>query len=148
MSVTRVATAKDYEDDRNPLMIFSEAVRRAFVTMLDCSLFTSPSFVIVSLSGFFTVLGLFTPFVYTSQRAVRNGIKKDVAYLLLSVIGISNFVGRFASGIIATMPCAKALYTSAIMLVACGAAVMVSSASFDGVFQICCAAGFGFCIGK
>lgn len=148
MSVTRVATAKDYEDDRNPLMVCSEAVRRAFVTMLDCSLLTSPSFAIVSLSGFFTVLGLFTPFVYTTQRAIRNGVKKDVAYLLLSVIGISNFVGRIVSGIISTMPCSKALYTSAVMLIACGVAVIISTVSFDQAFQICCAAGFGSCIGE
>lgn len=148
MTVTRAATVKDFEEDQSPWIFCSEAIKRAFMTMLDCGLFAAPSFIIVALGAFFTFVGQFSPFVYTAPRAHRSGMEERSAYLLLSVMGVASLIGRIVSGLIVTAPHCKAHYVTGVMLSVCGVAVMSSNFSFNGGFQIFCAAVFGACIGK
>lgn len=65
MSVTRLPTYNDIlEEKKKKFTIFPEAVRRALATMLDFSLLKSITFIILGISGFFTAMGMYTPFMY------------------------------------------------------------------------------------
>ncbi|CAG2182383.1 unnamed protein product, partial [Oppiella nova] len=75
--------------------------------MLDFSLVReSSAFTLLSVSNMFGMMGFYVPFVYITQFAVtqvRDGeelVKVDSAALLISVIGISNTIGRLCFGVI------------------------------------------------
>jgi MCP family monocarboxylic acid transporter-like MFS transporter 14 len=44
------------------------------------------------------MLGFYTPFVYLPNLAVMNGVKVEDANFLISIIGISNTLGRILAG--------------------------------------------------
>ena len=50
------------------------------------------------ISNIFGMLGFYTPFVYLPNLAVLNGVAVEDANFLVSVIGISNTLGRVAAG--------------------------------------------------
>ena len=56
----------------------------------------------------------------TQDRAVLNGVDKDDASFLLSVIGIANTLGRIVLGWISDKPWLNRLYTYNISLAVCG----------------------------
>ena len=65
MSVTRLPTKKDLaEESSTSCNLCPEAVRRTLYTMLDMSLLRSPTFLVLALSGFFTMMGFYVPFTY------------------------------------------------------------------------------------
>lgn len=63
LSVTRLPTKKDLEEEEE-FHCCPEAVRRTVGTMLDVSLLKSISFILLCISGFLTLMGFFTPFIY------------------------------------------------------------------------------------
>jgi len=68
-------------------------------TMLNPELLKDPKFLLIGISNAFGFLGFYVPFVYLPSMAHSNeGISKDQAAFLLSVIGISNTFGRLVSG--------------------------------------------------
>lgn len=70
--------------------------------MLDVSLLVSPTFLLLSISGFFTMLGLFVPFIYLKGVATESvGLSVSLATLLVSIIGMANTAGRVVAGWIA-----------------------------------------------
>lgn len=88
MSVTRLPTHTDVEEaEDQSCKICPEAVRRTLATMLDMTLLKSPSFMLLAVSGFFTMMGFFVPFMYISQRATSGGMDSNVALYIVSAIG-------------------------------------------------------------
>ncbi|ODM93666.1 Monocarboxylate transporter 14 [Orchesella cincta] len=81
--------------------------------MLDFSLLRSPTFIIFSISGMFSMLGLFVPFVFLMDQAysvLKDDIDdKQALTLLISLIGAANTVGRILAGWIADRPFINAL---------------------------------------
>ena len=57
--------------------------------MLDVSLLQSPAFMLLALSGFFTMAGFFVPFMFIKQRAMDAGMDEQLSLLIVSVIGES-----------------------------------------------------------
>jgi MFS family permease len=73
--------------------------------MFDLSLLRSPTFILIGLSGFFAFAGLYTPFVFVTEKAEKElGIEKTKASLILSVLGASNTVSRILAGLVADHP--------------------------------------------
>jgi hypothetical protein len=69
MSVTRLPTKKDVaEEQSQSCNLCPEAVRRTLYTMLDMSLLRSPTFILLALSGFFTMMGFYVPFGYLQRK--------------------------------------------------------------------------------
>jgi hypothetical protein len=65
LSVTRLPTYNDVmEEQTQSCKLCPEAVKRTLKTMLDMSLLSSPSFLILCLSGFITMMGFYVPFMY------------------------------------------------------------------------------------
>ena len=68
-------------------------------TMLNPAILKDPKFLLIGISNAFGFLGFYVPFVYLPSMACTNdGISVDQAAFLLSIIGISNTLGRLVSG--------------------------------------------------
>lgn len=147
MSVTRTATAKDYLEDHK-VMCCPVSMRRTIATMLDMSLLKSPSFLLLSISGFFTVLGMYAPFIYIEARAIKHNMDKEAAVFLMTLVGVTNTVGRIISGIISSFPNVNATMLSYVSLVLSGAATMLSVISITIGFQYTYACVFGITVGN
>lgn len=147
MSVTRTATAKDYLEDHK-CVCCPESVRRTLSTMLDMSLLKSPSFLLLSVSGFFTVLGMYTPFMYIEQRAIKHGIEKSAAVLLITLLGVTNTIGRIFSGIISSLPNMNANAISYVSLIMSGAVTILSCFWITTAVQYTYACVYGLTVGN
>ncbi|CAG9133598.1 unnamed protein product [Plutella xylostella] len=145
MMVTHVPTQEDTEEEKSCRMC-PQAVKRALATMLDVSLFKSPTFIILALSGFFTMLGFFVPFLYVKARAEENNIETGTSMMLVSCIGIANIVGRIACGLVSSVPKISPLWLNNIALTAGGIATMLSGKCFHVVFQFAYCCVFGLAI--
>ncbi|KHN86540.1 Monocarboxylate transporter 14 [Toxocara canis] len=95
------------------------SVRAAVRSMLDVSLFTSPSFIILAISGFLTLCCLFVPFIYLGEQASQIGVSKDRQAFLLTSLGIINIAGRIICGIISDLPSVDPLMVSNVAII-CG----------------------------
>merc|ERR1711970_1392600 len=74
-------------------------LRSVLKEMMNFSLLKDPLFLLIGISNVFGMMGFYTPFVYLPDMAEQYvGITKDSASFLISVIGISNTLGRVASG--------------------------------------------------
>lgn len=86
--------------------------------MLDFSLLLSPTFIIFAISGMFSMLGMFVPFVFLMNQAeavlskeLPKGevVEQSSLTMLISIIGAANTVGRILSGWVADRPFVNAL---------------------------------------
>ncbi|VVC24375.1 Major facilitator superfamily,Major facilitator superfamily domain [Cinara cedri] len=109
MSVTRIPAWNELDENDEETAAKSNAFQKnikkyyktamhTLTTMLDFSILSSPSFFILSCSGFFTLMGFFVPFIYISEKAVSMGMEKNMAVWLVSTIGITNTLGRVICG--------------------------------------------------
>ncbi|KAG6446020.1 hypothetical protein O3G_MSEX004225 [Manduca sexta] len=147
LAVTHVPTKEDAQEETSGKCRFCpEAVRRTLATMLDVSLFRSPTFVILALSGFFTMLGFFVPYMYVSKRAEANNMDANLTGWLVSAIGVSNIIGRVMCGLVSSMPKMSPLWLNNIALSAGGIATMMSGLCYDTVFQYAYCAVFGLAV--
>ncbi|KAF2895374.1 hypothetical protein ILUMI_10798 [Ignelater luminosus] len=146
LSVTRITTQRDIEERYAICVCCPVSMKRTLATMLDLSLLKSPSFLLLSFSGFLTLLGLYTPFLFMPQRAILYGMKPQIAYFLLSTLGIANTIGRIVSGIFSSFPHIKALLVSYVSLIICGCATIASSLSHEIWWQFSFASIYGLSI--
>ncbi|XP_023233486.1 monocarboxylate transporter 12-like isoform X1 [Centruroides sculpturatus] len=98
----------------------------AFSEMLDASLLRNVIFIMFGLSNFFTNIGFNVPYVYTKVRANALGITDEHTSILLSVIGISNTVGRVALGYLSDRKWVNRLFLYNASLTICGLATAFS----------------------
>lgn len=149
MSVTRLPTQHDVEEEvEESCKICPEAVRRTLATMLDMSLFRSPTFMLLATSGFFTMMGFFVPFLYVSARAQTGGVDSQSADLIVSAIGISNTIARIMCGFLSSFDSISALHLNNVAITIGGIATIFSGNILEMWYQYTYAAIFGLAIGK
>jgi len=147
MQVTRLPTFNDVlEEETNTCTLCPEAVQRTLATMLDISLLTSPTFLLLCISGFITMMGFYIPFMFVTDRAKTAGMDPDLAQWLLSTIGITNTLGRIFCGIVTSLPKVSALAITNIALSVGGIATIFSGLSMSDAYQFGYAAVFGLAI--
>merc|ERR1712110_704888 len=77
----------------------SEGMRVVLKEMVNVKLLFDPLFLLIGISNAIGMIGFYTPFVYLPSMAAQyDGISTEDAAFLVSVIGISNTVGRVLSG--------------------------------------------------
>ncbi|KAI2797115.1 hypothetical protein BLOT_015572 [Blomia tropicalis] len=76
----------------------TETVKESCCSGFDLSLLKRPSFVLLAVSGFLCLVGFFIPFIYISDRAKLLGCSPEKCAFILSVIGITNTIGRVFCG--------------------------------------------------
>ncbi|GBP20949.1 Monocarboxylate transporter 12 [Eumeta japonica] len=147
LAVTHVPTKEDAREEREQkCKLCPEAVKRALATMLDVSLFKSPTFIILALSGFFTMLGFFVPYMYVKQRADKNDFPSSAGMMLVPTIGIANIIGRVVCGSVSSMPKVSPLWVNNIAVSAGGLATMFSGYCFSEVYQFTYCVIFGLAV--
>eukprot|EP00092_Neocalanus_flemingeri_P017707 GFUD01019160.1.p1 GENE.GFUD01019160.1~~GFUD01019160.1.p1 ORF type:complete len:452 (+),score=88.21 GFUD01019160.1:104-1459(+) len=70
-----------------------ETIKESLMTMLK-----SPPMMFLIISHFLVHLGIFVTFTFYADRAAIFGISRDNSTLLLSIMGVSNFLGRIIFG--------------------------------------------------
>lgn len=100
-----------------PCLVLPDSFKEALGTMMDVSLLKNPVFLLIGISNVFGMAGLYVPFVYLVDAAVLDGIERNSASILLSIIGITNTVGRVACGFIADFPQVDSLLLNNICLI-------------------------------
>ncbi|XP_053697939.1 monocarboxylate transporter 12-like [Sabethes cyaneus] len=147
MSVTRLPTQNDVEEtEEQTCKICPEAVRRTLATMLDMSLLQSPSFMLLAVSGFFTMMGFFVPFMYITQRAVSGGMDPQISLFIVSAIGISNTIARIVCGFLSSFKSVNALHLNNVAITMGGIATMLSGVYITEAAQFTYAGVFGIAI--
>lgn len=99
LSVTRAPTQRDL-NQQTKCVCCPEAVLRVLATMLNFQMLKSPTFIILLLSGYLSLMGTYVVFIYLPRYAISRGIDNRSSALLLSVIGVSNTVGRAVCGLV------------------------------------------------
>ncbi|XP_022251797.1 monocarboxylate transporter 12-like isoform X2 [Limulus polyphemus] len=124
----------------------SPAMIDTFRQMLDFSLLFRPTFLVLAISGFLTMIGFFVPFMYLVDRAGMNGIPPEKGAFILSVIGITNTVGRLFSGWVCDRPEVKTLVINNTALVVGGVCTVLNPLLNTYSLLLAYAAIFGFSI--
>lgn len=97
-------------------------LRSILRSMIDTSLLSNPSFVLIAITGFLTLFCLFVPFIFLGKQAVKVGANaREQSYLLLSM-GIVNFFGRIICGAISAMPKVDPLLVHNVAVISAGLA--------------------------
>ncbi|XP_055837911.1 uncharacterized protein LOC129906263 [Episyrphus balteatus] len=147
MSVTRLPTKRDILEERQKgCQLCPEAVRRTLATMLDTSLLKSPSFMLLAISGFLTMMGFFVPFIFVVRRALMAGMDEHKALFIVSAIGITNTFARIGCGLLSSFDGISPLYLNNIAITAGGLATIFSGHLINDTTQFIFAAIFGICI--
>ncbi|XP_060523862.1 monocarboxylate transporter 12 [Cylas formicarius] len=126
--------------------LWPAATGRVLMTMLDFSLFKSPTFIILAVGGFFTMMGFYVPFMYLVDRARDNSMDQQTAVFLVSSIGIANTIGRVLCGLLSSFPGVNALLVTNIALTLGGVATIFSGVSLTPGYQFFYTAIFGLSI--
>ncbi|KAJ2951044.1 hypothetical protein O0L34_g5419 [Tuta absoluta] len=90
--------------------------------------------------------GFYVPFVYIVDAAEMNGIEKSQASFLLSIVGITNTVGRIACGWVADFPWMDSLLLNNICLVIATISVGVTPFCHTYAAYVAVAIAFGLAI--
>ena len=72
----------------------AQPIWNALKEMVNLTLLVNPIFLLVGISNVFGMLGFYVPFVYLPNMAVKRGVSVENANFLLSIIGISNTLGK------------------------------------------------------
>ena len=143
LDTTAAQTNVDVLDLRKSENAFVNALK----TMLNPALMTDPKFVLIGISNLFGFLGFFVPFLYLPSLASSlNSISPDQASLLVSVIGISNTVGRIGCGYISDFACVDSLAVTNISFFLTGVCIIVFPLLSSFTEFIILSLVFGLCI--
>lgn len=117
--------------------------------LLDFSILKENSFIFYSLFGLFATLGFFAPHLYIIELSVSWGVERERATFMLSIMAVSEILGRFSIGWILTRPCL--MKKKLLVLLAC---IVIMAADLVGFalvrefysLAVCCAL-YGFFMG-
>lgn len=74
-------------------------MRDALFSMMDFSLLLNPVFLLIAFANMLGMIGYWMPFMFLVDRTiVEAGVDEDSAAFLISIIGITNTIGRFLVG--------------------------------------------------
>ncbi|KFD71499.1 hypothetical protein M514_06367 [Trichuris suis] len=107
---------------------------KVLLNMVNYRLLSHPSMLILCVANIVGMLGFYVPFVYLTAYAESLGSTKEQSSLLLSVIGITNTIGRVLFGWISDQRWVTALTINNVSLLFCGA--LTSLCMVFGLFVI------------
>uniref|UniRef100_A0A224YTN2 Integral to membrane n=1 Tax=Rhipicephalus zambeziensis TaxID=60191 RepID=A0A224YTN2_9ACAR len=108
-----------------PCLRLPASMTDTLADMLDMELLKNPAFVLVCVSNIVGMMGFCIPFMYIADSAVLKGIDKDKAAFLLSLIGITNMIGRLIFGWLSDLPQINCLLLNNLSLCLSGIAVFI-----------------------
>lgn len=123
------------------------ACMRGLSTLIQFSLFKSATFNLLCFASFITFLGFFVPFMFLAARAELLGADKESASFLLSIIGITNTIGRVVCGALSDHPKVNVLVVNNAALTVGGIVTILTPFFPTYEMQIVYASLFGLSIG-
>uniref|UniRef100_A0A4Y0AXR7 Major facilitator superfamily (MFS) profile domain-containing protein n=1 Tax=Anopheles funestus TaxID=62324 RepID=A0A4Y0AXR7_ANOFN len=141
-----VEKGREEQYDLCPCLVLPESFKNAIGAMMDVSLLRDPVFMMIGVSNIFGMAGLYVPFVYLVDAAVLDGIEQNSASFLISIIGITNTVGRIVCGYVADFPQVDALFLNNICLVISTVAVALTPFCHTYAAYVAMAIAFGIAI--
>ncbi|PAA72586.1 hypothetical protein BOX15_Mlig016358g1 [Macrostomum lignano] len=154
-SITSIATLRDEETGETATAVKADAegrslremIREELAGLMNLSLLRDISFVMFLISNLLGSIGFNAPFLFVPDRAQQAGISKTLSSLLVSVIGISNMVGRVTFGFLSDRKWVNKLmlYNSALTIA--GTVLVFSFLSDAYWFMATYCALFGVFIG-
>ncbi|KAK6964454.1 monocarboxylate transporter 7 [Biomphalaria glabrata] len=102
-----------------------DSARETIEEMLSLSILKDKRYWFVLAGNFSCMIGFYVPFVYVPERATLLGIEKEQAAFLLSIIGITNLVGRVLTGIVITFSRIDPILVTIVALIICGIMTIV-----------------------
>ncbi|KAK0091706.1 hypothetical protein PV326_002801 [Microctonus aethiopoides] len=129
-----------------PCLELPESFKEALSTMMDMSLLKNPVFLLIGISNIFGMAGLYVPFVYLIDAAVQDKIEKTSASFLISIIGITNTIGRVVCGYVADFPQVDSLLLNNICLLISTIAVAATPLCHTYVSYLIMSIFFGIAI--
>jgi len=74
-------------------------MRDALFSMMDFTLLLNPVFLLIAFANMLGMIGYWMPFMFLVDRTIEEaGVAEDSAAFLISIIGITNTIGRFLVG--------------------------------------------------
>ncbi|EDV39554.1 uncharacterized protein Dana_GF10083 [Drosophila ananassae] len=134
------------EYDLCPCLAIPDSVKSVVNTMLDVSLLKDPVFMLIGVSNIFGMAGLYVPFVYLVDAAREHNIEKNDAAMLISIIGITNTVGRVVCGWVADLPQVNSLLLNNCCLLVSTVAVTLTPLCYSYTAYIVMSIFFGLAI--
>ncbi|XP_050441619.1 monocarboxylate transporter 9 isoform X2 [Adelges cooleyi] len=126
MSVTRIPAWNEVDNEeavesvkkkcQSSVQKYYRSTMHTLKTMLDFSILLSPSFLVLTASGFLTLMGYYVPFMFISEMATDLGMDKDNAVYIVSIIGITNTVGRVLCGWISSFDSIDPIFLNNVSL--------------------------------
>ncbi|XP_056633574.1 monocarboxylate transporter 14-like isoform X1 [Diorhabda sublineata] len=112
--------------------------------LLDLSLLKDAVFLVLAFATLFAILAFYIPFVYLVELAKTKGIDESQGSMLISIIGITNIIGRIGVGFIADFPKVNNFLINNICLVlaAIGVIIMPLCSSFATLAAVSVVFGF------
>ncbi|GIX85193.1 monocarboxylate transporter 9 [Caerostris extrusa] len=106
-----------------PCIQLPKSMSDTIYEMLDFSLLKNNVFLLICISNIIGMIGFYVPYVYITDSSVMKGVAPDQAAFLLSIIGITNTVGRLLFGWIADRPGISALFVNNLSILLTGICV-------------------------
>ncbi|XP_065361449.1 monocarboxylate transporter 3 [Calliphora vicina] len=132
--------------DLCPCLGIPDSVKSVINNMLDVSLLKDPVFMLIGISNVFGMAGLYVPFFYLVDAAKISGIDPDSASFLISIIGITNTVGRVVCGYVADFPQVNSLFLNNVCLLICTISVFLTPLCVSYGAYVAMAVFFGIAI--
>ncbi|XP_025207617.1 uncharacterized protein LOC112603314 isoform X2 [Melanaphis sacchari] len=138
----------DEEIDEGCCPFLPESINSVLSSMMDTSLLKDPVFMIIGISNVFGMAGLYVPFVYLVDAAKESSssIDSSQASFLLSIIGITNTIGRVVCGFVADFPWVDSLFLNNICLLISTAAVAATPFCVTYTHYVIMAIFFGIAV--
>ena len=117
--------------------------------MLNLHMFRSVVYLVLCLNNFFLLFGLSIVYVHLAAYSTTKDIDADSSAMLISVVGIANFIGRPSFGLFAKLSCSSLLvYTISLSLCGLGVVLVPLMEGYVGLMILSAAFGFlSACIG-
>uniref|UniRef100_A0A0R3S4N6 MFS domain-containing protein n=1 Tax=Elaeophora elaphi TaxID=1147741 RepID=A0A0R3S4N6_9BILA len=109
----------------------SQRARRRFSllailrSMIDKSLLSDLSFILIAITAFLTFSCLFVPFIFLGKQAITVGATSSQQSYLLLVIGLVNIIGRVVCGLISDLPKVDPLFVHNLGIIVGGIATCI-----------------------
>lgn len=116
--------------------------------MTNFSLFRNAAFALCCFGTFFMNVGMVTFYQHTPKRAVFLEIKRDMAVLLPTVIGVATLTARIIGSFIANMSCTNRTLQYGVSIVLGGILLIVTAMATTFTSIAVLGAAIGFLAGK
>ena len=100
-----VTTRPQQETGLTPAVPWRAETRNSCLSLLNLHMFKNTGYLFFCLNNFLVIFGMSIVYVHLTAYCMTKDVDKDTAAMLISVLGISNFVGQWSFGLLGKLHC-------------------------------------------